>query len=335
MAATAQEARRELVSVIIPTYRRPEMLRQAVASVLKQEVPPTFDLEVVIGISDPSHLQDTEVAEELAADPRVLVALGPARGSGATRNAAMKIARGSLLAFIDDDCVAQPGWLAAGLQALESADLVQGRTQPAGDVPRFHHSVWVEPPSWLWEACNLFVRRNAAKGVGGFDEAWFWAGRPAAPFGEDCEWGWRLVRAGARPAFVPEATVHHAVTARDFRGYLAYRAGLRHFPRLFRSTPEARRIFYLGHFVNRRHLVLTGSLALTAAAGGAAAIGARRTAWALTILAFVGYFAPLRRIVPSGISIDTSADLKVRALTETVEYGSCLYGSLRWRRLLL
>ena len=116
----------ELVSVIIPTYHRPQGLRRTVETILTQDLPIGIAVEVVIAVSDAQAQDDVAIAEELAADPRVKVIVADRGGPAAARNAGIRAATGALLAFIDDDCEAQPGWLEAGLAAMKGADFCAG-----------------------------------------------------------------------------------------------------------------------------------------------------------------------------------------------------------------
>jgi cellulose synthase/poly-beta-1,6-N-acetylglucosamine synthase-like glycosyltransferase len=314
------------------------MLDRAVAASLAQDLPPGWRLEVVVGVSDPRIATDLEAARALsAADARVRFAEGPGRGAGATRNAAIAVSRGAVLAFTDDDCVPRRDWLREALGALEGADIVQGRTVPAGPVPPRGHSVDIAPPTWLWETCNLLVRRETLERAGGFDESWNAAGRAGNlfQFGEDTELGWRMVRDGARAAFAPSAVVEHEVFARSWWRYLAYHAGVRRFPRLLRSTPEVRRIFHRGYFVNRRHLTLTAAAALGGAGLLARAGGARGAARALAGGALLGLVAPLRHPLARGDLAGAAREARDRLPVDAVEFAAALYGSARWRRLLL
>ena len=282
----------DLVSVVIPTYHRPELLGHAVRSVLSQELPKAWQLEVIVAVSDKDSSTDLAAAGGLSADSRVRVVVAGAPGPGIARNAALRVARGSVMAFTDDDCVAQPGWLKLSLAAIASADIVQGSTVPAGPVPPLGHSLVVDPPSWQWETCNLLVRREAIDRAGLFDESWNPTGRVGDHYGEDLEWGWRLVRAGARPAFVPEARVAHSVTDRGLVDVLRYDMKMRHFPAMLRVVPETRRHFFLGYFVNRRHAVLTGVTALLAVSAAAQARGDRRAAQLGLVTALVIWAYP-------------------------------------------
>ena len=331
MAKTAER----VVSVVIPTMRRPAMLRSAVASVLAQELPEGYGLEILVAVSDPGNADDVAVARELAADPAVTPVFADARGAGAARNAAIRQSHGEFIAFTDDDCEAQPGWLRAGLEAMTNADLVQGKTWPGAPVAGREHTIWAIPPTWLWETCNLIVRREFVDRAGPFDESWNASGQVGNQYGEDVEWGWRVVRLGARPAFVPEALVHHAVYPRSYRGYLAYRGRIHIFPRLLRTTPEIRRKFYLGYFCDRRHAVITAALGLGLGGLAARLAGRRHLGGVLVGAGLATYLWPVARPASQGNWLQLLRWMKYMPLQELVEYGAAAYGSVRWRRLLL
>ena len=97
----AAELERPLVSVVIPTYRRPESLRDAIDSVLSQSYP-YFEVLVV---GDCCPFVDTVVAA--VGDERVRhwnLADHYGDGGASPRNYALKaMARGTLIAYLDDD----------------------------------------------------------------------------------------------------------------------------------------------------------------------------------------------------------------------------------------
>jgi len=321
----------EIVSVVVPTYHRPDRVRAAVASILEQDLPPGWELEVVIAVSDPAAAEDRAAAADLCRDPHVVSVEASSPGPGAARNVAMAKARGSILAFIDDDCRAAPGWLRHGLEALAGADLVQGRTEPDGEVPyRYDHSQWIDPPSWLWETCNLFVTRAAADRGGAFDEGWNPTGVAGDHWGEDTEWGWRVIRAGARWAAAPRAVVLHAVEPRTFAAYLRYKSKLRFTPELLAVAPESRRRYFAGYFISRRHASLLASAGLAGVGLLARRRGAPRVATALELAALAGYLYPVRWHLGQAFR-----QIAERSVIEAVEFGSLAYGSVRARRVLL
>jgi hypothetical protein len=89
----------DLVSVIIPTIRRPETLRRAIASVFGQT---WTAVEVIVMIDGPDPA--TRAVLATFTDPRLTVLCNEySRGPGIARNAAAQTARGVWLAFLDDD----------------------------------------------------------------------------------------------------------------------------------------------------------------------------------------------------------------------------------------
>jgi glycosyltransferase involved in cell wall biosynthesis len=312
------------VSVVIPTYHRPALLRAAVVSALAQDLAGD-DFEVVIAVSDAAAIEDVSTARELAeADSRVVVTVASRLGPAAARNAGMAVARGHAFAFIDDDCEARPGWLVAGLDRLRAVGVVQGRTVPAEVVEsvQWAYTISVDELSYLWETCNLFVTREAALRVGGFDEDWNPRRKPGTHWGEDTEWGWRLVRAGATYAFEPNAIVAHAVFPRTYAQWIEYKMRVRFMPLFVRAIPEVRRHLTKRYFADAAHMRIVGAAALTALAGAANQAGRRRISQGLLAAATVPILQPayddLRRSAGEGLALCAA-----------------LYGSARHRRVVL
>ncbi|HEU0012428.1 MAG TPA: glycosyltransferase family 2 protein [Longimicrobium sp.] len=106
-----------LVSVVIPTYDRLPLLREAVASVRAQ----TFGgWELVV--ADDGSTDGTAEAMEALGDPRVRVVRLPHAGRPSiARNAGIRAARGEWVAFLDSDDVWEPRKLEVQLAALREA----------------------------------------------------------------------------------------------------------------------------------------------------------------------------------------------------------------------
>jgi glycosyltransferase involved in cell wall biosynthesis len=95
------------ISVIIPTFRRPAELREAVQSVLSQ---PNVDLEIIV-VDDSPEGSAREVIEEIN-DPRVTYLKNPQPTGGMVskvRNLAWPKAQGAYIHFLDDDDVVPQG----------------------------------------------------------------------------------------------------------------------------------------------------------------------------------------------------------------------------------
>jgi succinoglycan biosynthesis protein ExoM len=130
--AAAPGGQRLTVSIAIPTQRRPEGLAIAVRSTFRQAGVDLARLELVIVDNDQVPSAEP-LARQLAAEAPFPVRYvhEPAAGVANARNAALAAAGGDLIAFLDDDEEASPGWLAALIetQARFDADVVFGPVQ--------------------------------------------------------------------------------------------------------------------------------------------------------------------------------------------------------------
>ena len=186
------------VSVIVTTRNEEPHIAALLSSLVGQE-----DLLEVILVDAESRDATIDVAQGFQGKlPLVIRRLPCSRGEG--RNVGAAVARGDLLAFIDGDCVATSGWLAA-LTAAWRGDpqvVVAGRTELEGRFAfrRLHR---VELPNkgqdTTWPSCNLAYPRVLFEKLGGFD--------PAFVTAEDIDLNYRAVDAGARIHHAPDAIV--------------------------------------------------------------------------------------------------------------------------------
>lgn len=200
------------VSVIVPTCDR----ALALASCLDRLGPgrqtiPAHDYEIVVS-NDGS---DEPVRSMLVARfPFVRLTSGPRNGPAANRNRGAALAHGEWLAFTDDDCLPDAGWLAAILQAVAAcsgAVAVEGAVLPAdersGDLIYCPEN---RDGQRFWSA-NIAVRRDIFSTVGGFDEHY------TAAAHEDQDLYLRLRRVGPVP-FASHAIVFHPTRRRRIGG---------------------------------------------------------------------------------------------------------------------
>jgi glycosyltransferase involved in cell wall biosynthesis len=103
------------VTVIIPTYKRPDLLRRAVDSVLNQSF---TDWELIVSDDESPGGQTWSYLQSLR-DPRVRITQNPGpHGQCGNVSHAMKLARGEWIKFLYDDDAVRPQCLAAFLQAV-------------------------------------------------------------------------------------------------------------------------------------------------------------------------------------------------------------------------
>lgn len=256
------------VSVVIPAYRRADLLELAVRSVLGQDLDPR-QYEVLVVDSSPDDLNVRLVASMQSGARCALRCLTKkAEGPGPSRNLGVREARGRLIAFIDSDCVADPGWLRAGLAPFDDPKLglLQGRTLPDPAVPMtsMSRSMRVERESMFYETANMFYRKDAFEATGGFIAD----ATPNAltPFGaEDTELAWHVKAAGWKSGFEAGALVYHAVLPITPRQWLVDNRFLA-IPRLAAIHPALRDHFYTRHFFDDAQAWLTLGLVGTVAA---------------------------------------------------------------------
>lgn len=304
-----------LASVIVPAHDAAATLPRTLAGLAAQEVEREFE---VIVVDDGSSDATGELAREAGA--RVLRHDEPI-GPGASRNAGAATARGAALVFTDSDCAPTPGWLAAGLRALDAAGLVQGRVVPRSDVPvgPYDKTLWVTRAVGLFESANLFVRRDVFEQLGGFDDGLLQLA--GAHFGEDVIFGWRARRAGVGTGFCEEAVVHHEVFPRSAADFVRERGRRALFAHLTRQVPELRETFlYRRFFLSRR------SAAFALAAAGAAT---RRPA--IAALAAL----PYARLTVDDLRAGGPGLALARGAADAVGLASSVRGSIAARCLVL
>jgi GT2 family glycosyltransferase len=198
------------VSVVVPTYRRPELLGRCLSALAAQTLPPE-DYEVLIA-DDASDTTTRRQVEDFAAGVKCAVRYVPVTGThgpAAARNAGWRAARAPILAFTDDDTVPDPGWLTAGAGALERDAALAAVTGqvivplPANPTDYQRNEAGLEGAEFV--TANCFCRRDILEELGGFDE------RFTAAWREDSDLHFRLLGRGAKLMKVPAAVVVHPV----------------------------------------------------------------------------------------------------------------------------
>ena len=196
------------MSVVVPTYRRPELLTRCLATVLSQSL--DGDAYEVIVVDD-GHDETTRLAVEGMRPERGAPALRylcppQGRGPAVARNAGWRAARAPLVAFTDDDTIPDLRWLEEGERALGDRVAICGRVvvPPLEQPPTDHELMTRGLESADFVTANAFVRRDALEQVGGFDERFLRAWR------EDSDLQFRLQALG-EVTRADAATVLHPV----------------------------------------------------------------------------------------------------------------------------
>jgi GT2 family glycosyltransferase len=304
------------IAVVVPTYCRPHLVARLVAALERQTLSPDRFEVIVVDNASPDDTIDRLTAIAAHSPLRLRHLVEPTRGPAATRNAGWRSCSTELVAFVDDDCEPEPGWLAAGLAAIEADDqlgVVQGCTRKHDGVPLGDWTLWrqVAGPSPFFEGCNIFYRRAALESAGGFDEQ-------LAVYGEDASLGWTVVDAGWQRGFARDAVVYHDTEERGVRYHV--RTGLleRNVARIAKQHPEFRRAAFWRPWAFRRE-----NAAFTVAVAGLLLALTGRRAGLLLALPYVRL-----RLPPEGHPRPTRLFCE-RVLVDAAQFTGMRLGSVR------
>jgi glycosyltransferase involved in cell wall biosynthesis len=315
------------VSVVIPVYRRKDLLRKALLSLFAQDLPKS-EFEIIVVDSSPDY-ENVALVNELASDaPCPIRCLKKkAEGPGPSRNLGFRNARGAVIAFMDSDCEATPGWLRQGLAAFGSGvGIVQGRTVPDPTARRgvFSYYLAVEQESFLYETANIFYAREALEQSGGFQADL--TPNAETPMGsEDTEVAWTVIRRGWKTRFSSDAVVYHAVFKVSLWKWLFIQR-LFCIPRLTNRFPELRRFMVYGYFFDRGQALFFLGL-----------LGTLMAAWFPAALALCLPYAIFRASEPTKTLSGLLRPLRIAPYLarDTLSFFILSAGSLRYRSLLL
>lgn len=176
------------ISAVLCTHNRAGYLRKALQSLVDQTLAP-WSYEIIV-VDNGSQDNTKQVVSEFSNVPNLRYLSEPIIGVSRARNTGWRKAEGVYVAYLDDDAVASPGWLAKFIEVFEtfepSLGAVGGRIEPIWEVPRpdwlsdkllgFLSVVhWCDVPMILNEqqwlpGCNIAYPRELLQRAGGFRE---------------------------------------------------------------------------------------------------------------------------------------------------------------------
>lgn len=215
-------------TVAIPTRNRGAMIEDCLRSMLALKHP---NLHVLV--IDQSDDDATRRAVEAVAtgDPRVEIIRPDTVGVSAARNLAAEHTSSDVIAYADDDCWVEPGWLDALLREFEDplVAAVFGRVVPPGFTTRGGTEIAFKesrerveyrgrvPPWHIGHGASMAVRRTSLLSAGGFDVLLGGGGLFLAA--EDLDLAYRLMAAGGRLVYAGTALSYH----KDWRDWKSRR----------------------------------------------------------------------------------------------------------------
>jgi len=196
------------VSVVIPVYNAEATIERCLESIVRQDA--EFAYEVIV--ADSSNDRTPEIIAESFPQVR-LVRLGKRTYPGTARNAAIRVARGDLIAMVDADCIAKPDLLTrlVAMHDSETYSAVGGAicngtpgswSGLVGYLLEFREFIPTSPRREVVTipTANLCYRREVFDRFGFFDDV---------RASEDLLFNWRLSLGGERILFEPSARVTH------------------------------------------------------------------------------------------------------------------------------
>lgn len=196
------ELEKTFFSVVVPTYERPEDLKRCLISLGLDNQIETKTYEIIV--SDDSNTNKCQILVEKDF-PHVHWGKGKQNGPAGNRNAGVERANGEWIVFLDDDCIAQSGYLLAYANAIDNNP----------EILVFEGRIFADRPKKTWaEGCpenehggmhwtsNLCVKKNVFHELKGFDEDFTVAY-------EDVDFAYRIRKSNLETKFIFEACVCH------------------------------------------------------------------------------------------------------------------------------
>jgi glycosyltransferase involved in cell wall biosynthesis len=228
-----------LASVVLCTHNRATVLGEALDSLVKQDF--SRSAYEIIVVDNASTDETPEVVGRFSS---VRCLCEPCLGLSPARNRGVQAAQGEIVAFIDDDAIADPDWvknLCSVYKRFPEAAGVGGKILPLWPpegAPSWYGSEFAATFSALdygdqvqllrypriLYGTNMSFRRDVLQAVGGFRVELGRKGKGMMA-NEEVELMWRIERAGGRCYYTPDAVVFHRVPPERLRmGYLLRRA---------------------------------------------------------------------------------------------------------------
>lgn len=215
------------VSVVVPTYNRPHLLERCLDSLLNQSFPKDRYEVVMVDDGSEERLEGWAPTDK----PRVKYIRQAHGGPARARNRGIKDAEGEIVAFIDDDCIADEDWLKNVVECFtDNVAGVEGRIVASEKTPFSHYVENLKGGSYI--TANIAYKKQILEEVGSFDETYPY------PASEDFELAFRILQRNYKIAFCKDAVVLHPPIKENLREYFKTRKYWFSTISLYRKHPE-------------------------------------------------------------------------------------------------
>ena len=322
------------LSVVIPTYRRPALLRRCLEAI-RQQICPDCAYEVLV-ISDGPDSETESLAAEFNRNfpefPLRYHALPAKGGPAAARNFGWKKGLGELIVFTDDDCIPAPLWLDAYWSAylLRNRSLIgfTGKVEvPVSERPTDYQKNVAHLSTAEFITANCACSRAALESVGGFDEDFPIAWR------EDSELQFKLLKENILILHVSDALVCHPARAASWGTSIRDQQKSMFNALLFKKHPDLYRTkIASGPVWNYYTIIAATIIAIIAFAMQIKFLAiAALVVWAISIITFIA-----KRLKGTDVSFSHRAEMVVTSLV--IPYLSVywtLRGAMRYKVFFL
>jgi glycosyltransferase involved in cell wall biosynthesis len=209
------------ISVVVPTFNRPESLKKTIESLCNQTYPHE-KYEVLIcddSFTEESYTLVKSYAGTSDTTIKYFKANSKTKGPANARNVGILNASGKIVGFTDDDCTVEKDWLETANKAFTKNPKIcgiYGTVTTIGECKKEKYTISrkvdVNKDDGSYVTPNVFYKKDILQKVGCFDVT--------QRYLEDIELGWRVETIG-EILFVPTLKVNHKILCLSLQEYLS------------------------------------------------------------------------------------------------------------------
>jgi len=205
------------ITILVATCNRPEMLKKCLESLVFQKTKTKYEI-IVLDQSD-----STRQIYSFSENAPVKIVSCDFQNKSKALNIGIKKALADYIAIIDDDCIAEKGWIEniykslkkEGGNAIVTGRVIAGKREENSVISRLHDDIEAKmifqkniiTPIFKLSGCNFGFHKSVYEVVGAFDENF----GPGSRFksSDDNEWSYRALNLGYQIIYLPNAIVIH------------------------------------------------------------------------------------------------------------------------------